>query len=451
MPPPEFTLQARYIFPVGAPPIESGTIRIAGERIVSVGTAQSSVDIDLGNAAIVPGFVNAHTHLELSTLRARELGGGDFAAWLKRVIAARATQSPAEVAHAVSRGIDASLSAGTTLIADISTSGRSWKELLRSPLRGVVFAELIGLKSDRAVQTALAARQFLEWANQQQEKEKEPANVAADEPFAALALPDGTPVELEAWPAQARSGRRLSPSLSPHAPYSTHPILYELAAAWGHRSHAPICTHLAETDQELRLLRDRAGPLREFLLSIGAWSEDWEPVGTDPSSYVIGRGSTHWLLAHGNYLTEEAIAALAGQASRTGSRCAIAYCPRTHNYFGHRSHPYGRMLSAGLIVCLGTDSLASTPSLSILDEMRFVHRRDRSLDGATLLGMGTIEGARALGCEQECGSLTPGKLADLAVIRLPSTNPSDPYELIFDSDEPVVRTMVGGRLVFQLR
>src|SRR5262245_22497543 len=143
MPPLELTLRARYIFPADAPPIESGTIRIAGERIVSVDAVQSNVDIDLGNSAIVPGFVTAHTHLELSTLRARNLGGGDFVAWLKRVIAARANQSPAEVAHAVSRGIDASLAAGTTLIGDISTSGRSWKELIRSPLRGIVFAELI--------------------------------------------------------------------------------------------------------------------------------------------------------------------------------------------------------------------------------------------------------------------------------------------------------------------
>jgi cytosine/adenosine deaminase-related metal-dependent hydrolase len=159
----------------------------------------------------------------------------------------------------------------------------------------------------------------------------------------------------------------------------------------------------------------------------------------------------NWLLAHGNYLTDDDIFQLGAHAESAASRRSVAFCPRTHHYFGHSQHPYAKMLSARVTVCLGTDSLASTPSLSVLDEMRFLHRRDPALGGAALLHMGTLAGAWALGREQETGSLTPGKFADLAVIRLPSRHSNDPHELLLDSAEPVMRTMVGGRFVFQLR
>jgi cytosine/adenosine deaminase-related metal-dependent hydrolase len=109
------------------------------------------------------------------------------------------------------------------------------------------------------------------------------------------------------------------------------------------------------------------------------------------------------------------------------------------------------MLAAGLTVCLGTDSLASTPSLSILDEMRFLHRRDESLPTATILQMATLAGATALGRESVCGSLTAGKFADLAVVRLADRDDEDPHRLLLQSDQPVTRSMIGGRIVFQMR
>ena len=243
------------------------------------------------------------------------------------------------------------------------------------------------------------------------------------------------------------------PSLSPHAPYSTHVLLYDLAAHWSKQSASPICTHLAESKEELRLLEHGDGPLRDFLQSIGAWDVDSAPFLCRTSDYVESRVArdADWLIAHGNYLTREDIVRLARPATGPGPRRSVVYCPQTHAYFGHRRHPYPDMFAAGLTVCLGTDSLASTPSLSILDEMRFLHRRDDSLPGPTLLHMATLAGAWALKREQHCGSLTPGKLADLAVIRLPDREDSLPYRLLLESDQPVTRTMIGGRFVFQMR
>ena len=144
-------------------------------------------------------------------------------------------------------------------------------------------------------------------------------------------------------------------------------------------------------------------------------------------------------------------APLPGEEGGYRRRLAIAFCPRTHAYFAHSRHPYRQMLDAGLVVCLGTDSLASTPTLSMLDEMRFLHGRDPSLPGATLLHMATLAGAWALRREDQCGSLTPGKFADLAVVRLPDRDEADPHNLLLESDQPVIKTMIAGRFVFQVR
>ena len=139
------------------------------------------------------------------------------------------------------------------------------------------------------------------------------------------------------------------------------------------------------------------------------------------------------------------------QNSPMSRQVAVAFCPRTHAYFAHPKHPYRALLEAGVTVCLGTDSLASTPTLGILDEMRFLHGRDPSLPGATLLHMATLAGAHALRREDVCGSLAPGEFADLAVIRLPDRDDEDPHRLLLESDGPVIRTMIGGRSAFEMK
>jgi cytosine/adenosine deaminase-related metal-dependent hydrolase len=462
MPPPDITVRARYVFPVDAPPLESAAVRIAGDRIVQIESGPAGPGVlDLGNAAILPGFVNAHTHLELSALRAKGFAASSFVDWLTRVIATRSGQTATQITHAVRRGIDASLSSGTTLVGDVSTSGRSWKELSRSPLRAVVFAEMLGLKEQRAAQTADAARQFLEWAGDP----ADPVLASTDDTIPDFADFDNDNDDndddddfrkLEAIPELPKTKpasplQRLTPSVSPHAPYSTQSALYDVAARWAVLSGAPLCTHLAETPEELRLLQSHDGPLRGFLHSIGAWHDEWKPAGPRPSDYVTGAESSqaHWLMAHGNYFGSDEIAKLAEPMRSGGPRRSIAFCPRTHAYFGHRPHPYREMLAAGLNVCLGTDSLASTATLSMLDEMRFLHRRDRTLPGATILEMATLAGARALERSETTGSLAPGKFADIAVVRLPDREATDPHELLLDSTGPVIRTMIAGKFVYQ--
>jgi cytosine/adenosine deaminase-related metal-dependent hydrolase len=352
-------------------------------------------------------------HLDLTPLPVhadRPDGSEDEVRWLRRVVEHRRSAAPESSRRAIARNIAASLAAGTTSVADISPAGASWPALSESPIRGVVFAEVVGLKRMRGIET----------------------NQAAWDWIASLGIEEEDPV------------RRLRPGLSPHAPYSTAGWLYERAAA----GKLPLSTHLAEMPEELTLLRSRGGPLRSFLEDIGAWDDDWEPLGPSPADY-LRQGElrrSDWLVAHGTYLSPDEFWGLRAPGDED-RRVAVAYCPRAHARFGHDPHPYRAMLERGVIVCLGTDGLASSPSLGVLDEVRFLHARDPSLSGPLLLTMSTLFGAWALRLEEVVGTLTPGKRADLAVVALPDRDASDPHELILEGDGTVVATMIDGEFV----
>lgn len=409
------TLAARYIFPVEGPPILNGGLTILDGRIAWLGSREERTpDYDLGDVAIVPGFVNAHTHLELSSLKGPPEpsvnGTENEVDWLRRVIAQRRSGSERSLRGAVTRNLAASVAAGTTALADITTAGLSWTQVSQAPVRGIVFSELIGLRRTRGLETTQEA-----WA------------------------------WLTRIKPQADAHPNVRAGLSPHAPYSTAGWLYHKAVS----GRLPLSTHLAEMPEELELLERRSGPLRQFLEELGAWDDEWEPIGSSPAEYVR-RGDLRqadWLIAHGTYFDPSEFWQLRPEAAPNGHRVAVAFCPRTHARFGHAPHPYRALLERGVVVCLGTDSLASSPSLSVLDEARFLHRSDPSLGGELLLTMATLFGAWALRVENVAGSLRVGKSADLAVIPLPARDEADPYNLIFESERPVAATVFQGELV----
>jgi len=404
-----YTLAARYLFPVEGAPIADGYLTVREGRIAEIGPALGrSADLDLGNVAITPGFVNAHTHLELSALEDDEPASPvDQVDWLQRVISQRRENSPEAIQATVSRNLAEALAAGTTTLGDITTAGASWPAIARAPIRAVVFAELIGLKRQRGLDTSHDAWQWI-------------SSIRPEDQITACS----------------------KPGLSPHAPYSTAGWLYHQAAD----SRLPLTTHLAEMPEEIELLERGNGRLKAFLKDLGAWDDEWEPIGPRPADF-IRRGELRkadWLIAHGNYLPPEDFWQLRGEAGLEGQRVAVAYCPRTHARFGHAPHPFRAMLERGVVVCIGTDSLASTPTLSVLDELRFLRQIDPSLGGELLLTMGTLFGAWALRAETVTGSLKPGKTADLAVIELPDRESDDPYSLLFESDRPVLKTVFDG-------
>ena len=393
----QWSLTARWVFPVDVPPLERGVVTIAGDRIAAVephGTR--TADYDLGNAAILPGLVNAHTHLDLSGARGRCPPTPQFTDWLRAVIRHRRNQTPEKTQADIRCGLAESLNYGTILLGDIAAEGASWNLLADAPLRSVIFYEMLGLPLERVKEVGSAS---------------------------------------EAWICSHSARKNCRPAVSPHAPYSTHVSLFygagKLAAAYKLR----LATHLAETQVELDLLENRSGPFFDLLNELNVWN----PKGIDrrPARYIRNcRSHTrNLLLVHCNYLPANVL---------IPPEATIVYCPRTHAAFGHPPHPFRDFLARGVRVALGTDSLASNPDLDVLAEAWFIHAKHPDVAGDVLLRMITLSGAEALGWADETGSLTPGKSADLIVLPLPDQATLDPHNLVLESKTGVRAVLFRG-------
>ncbi len=406
-------LQARLVFPVSAPPIVDGVVTLEGERILEVAPAGKAkcegidsgrVDlgrVDLGNVAILPGLVNVHTHLELSDAE-HPLGTPNmaFPDWIRLVIEFR-RQRAATDDSPVRRGLEEVVRCGTTLVGEIALSGWSPTEFDAASTDAIVFLEAIGLSHNRVSEKMAEARQHLATA----------------------------------------ASAKWRPGISPHAPYTVRPELFAGLVALAAEAHAPMAFHLAESREELQLLATGDGPFRELFEQLGVWDPAAIPRGTRPLDYLkrMASAGVQALAIHGNYLADDEIELLA----RHRKKLSVVYCPRTHAYFDHARHPLPRLLAAGANVALGTDSRASNPDLNLLEEMRFVRRDFPELSLATILELGTLRGAEALGLAESHGSLAPGKLANLAIIPLPDRD-ADPHELLFEAATARVQSVYRG-------
>jgi cytosine/adenosine deaminase-related metal-dependent hydrolase len=176
---------------------------------------------------------------------------------------------------------------------------------------------------------------------------------------------------------------------------------------------------------------------------LGRFPRRWKAPGGSPIELLSQWGvlSSAALLVHCNYLSQKDIELLAR------SRCSVVYCPRSSHYFGVGEHPWRGLRRRGVIVALGTDSLASSPSLSILDEMRFLANRHPEVSPEELLSMGTLDGARALGLVDKVGALRPGCWADLAVWELPRIGPPQAAEALIQDQLTAHACYVAGRRV----
>ena len=391
-----FSLTARWVFPVAGPPLANGVLSVR-EGTISAVERHGRADLDLGNAAILPGLVNAHTHLDLSGMRGLAPPSPDFTGWLRRVIAHRRARTPEQVQADVRAGLAECVRTGTTLVGDISgDGGSSYKALVTSGIRAVVFRELLGLPVEKAEQ--------------------------------AIAMG-------EQWLRTFQATDMVRPGLSPHAPYSTLVLVYVWAATTCERHGLPFATHLGESREEVELLEEHKGPFVEFLKDLAVWVDPESQFPLPGIGYypdLFYRGGPAKLFAHCNFVEPNDL-----------RNSNVAYCPRTHAAFGHPPHPFRDFLAHGVRVALGTDSLASNPDLDLLAEARFL-RQQTGVAGETLLRMATLSGAEALGWADVTGSLAVGKSADLIVVPLPERDASDPHDLVLASDLPVSRVMCRG-------
>lgn len=382
------TYRARWILPVERPPIENGYLVVEDDSIAELGKATPATGSaqDLGDVVLMPGLVNVHTHLEFSQL-ARPLGEAQsltLPEWIRLVIAERKRKrySPAT---AIQGGLRESLAAGVTTLGEISTSP---PDAYAGPANLMLFQEVIGFSTGRieSVFGELEAR----------------LNVSTHFPM----------------------------GISPHAPYTVHPDLLRRIVALARQRNLPVAMHLAESPEELDLLQHGRGLFQELLEARSMWDPDAIPPGTTIEQYLaVLADAPRGLVIHGNYLSQSEIKFLAARPATM----AVVYCPRTHNFFGHRPYPLEQLLAAGVTVALGTDSRASNPDLRLLDEARLVAAKHTGLSAQRIVELATLAGARALGMANRLGSLAPGKQADIIAIPC-SSMPEDPYDTILSCD-----------------
>jgi len=399
----KFALRARWVFPVESPPIPGGVVTIVDDRIVAVGTraAEGAAVEDLGEVALLPGLVNAHTHLEFSQLR-QPLGqpGLSLPEWIELVIGSRKQQS--DVTSGVLGGLRESLRGGVTTVGEIATANPRLDSPGALPT-WVAFHEVIGFSAARVESV------FAELTNRLQRSETTP------------------------WLG-----------ISPHAPYTVHPELLTRLVALGAERQLPVAMHLAESREELQLLGENAGPFRTLLEQRSMWDGKIFAAGRKPLDYLqVLADAPRALVIHGNYLT---LAEIQFLAQRRQSM-SVVYCPRTHAYFEHGAYPLLAMLEQGVTVALGTDSRASNPDLSLLAEMRYVAQSHPGISPEQVLALGTTSGATALGLDQTAGSLGPGKWANLFSIAMESDSQS-PLATILASDQLPQRVWLRGQLSF---
>ncbi len=392
----EFSLTARWVIPIDRPPVANGVITVSSGRILAVEPGRTrTADIDLGDVAILPGLVNAHTHLDLSGLRGMTPPTTDFVAWLRQVIAQRRIQTTEVVAADIRAGLQECLNAGTTVIGDIAAGGQSWDILAAASCRSVVYFELLGLSKVRAQQSWSAATGWLRTRGLRQ---------------------------------------NCRPGLSPHAPYSVRASLIRAANLLAAERSLPLAIHLGESLAEAELIDCRQGPMVAFLQDMGVFDPDGL-IHSVPDLISQISANDHHLLVHGNYLEPGAV---------IGRGVNIVYCPRTHHAFGHAPYPLAGLVRAGARVALGTDSLASNPDLSVFREAQFVRAHHPDVAPTDILRMATINGATALGWDEGCATLTPGKAADLAVVELSGSEGEDLASLVLDASSRVSGTMIAG-------
>ncbi|MGC2235903.1 MAG: amidohydrolase family protein [Pyrinomonadaceae bacterium] len=421
-------LSAGYVLPISAEPVEDGAVVIEKDKILAVGKREEILETypgakheNFGEAAILPGFVNAHSHLEITAMRGfLDEFDGDFYSWLITLTKTRAeklTDEDIEIAAAF--GALEGARAGVTCFGDIGRFGKAGFEALKkNGLRGILF----------------------------QETEFSPGNEKAEEDFARL---NEKFLELrETETALVKAG------LSPHSPYTVSEKLFEKIAGYAIDENIKITVHAAESDEEQNLLVSGEGFFLEIYRRFGL---EWCAPNCTPVEYLakIGVLEAKPLLAHCVKVSETDIELISASDSR------IAHCPKSNAKFGHGIAPLEKFLDKKIKTSFGSDSVASNNTCDILEEARFATLaartragRQRFLSAAEIIETATLGGARALGLETETGTIETGKQADLIAVSLENVAQMpihDVYSaLLFASNARDVKmTMVAGREIYR--
>jgi 5-methylthioadenosine/S-adenosylhomocysteine deaminase len=438
---------ARWVLPIASPLIQDGAIAVDNSRIIAVGSRSVVVSRfpdcrieDFGQAAILPGFVNAHSHLELTVMRGfLEQEESDFLAWLRKLTFARMAMTPEDLLVSATCGAIEAARAGITCLADASSAATEAMKALREVgLRGIVYQESFGPDPKLAAENLAKLREQIRSMREQESD-------------------------------LVRAG------VSPHAPYTVSAPQLELISRLAIDEKLPVMMHAAESRAEKSFMLEGSGVFAEGLKARGI---DWQAPGVSTIQYLARHGilETEPLLAH-CIDVDDADLDLIRQ-----SRAGIAHCPKSNAKLGHGRAPFAKFLAHEINVGLGSDSVASNNTCDLLEEARFATLLARLDDGGSSprvskgsnetiralpdgratapvtaeqsLFVATLGGARALGLDDQIGALAEGMQADIAIVGLngahqqPVNNPTE--ALVFSSSgRDVVMTMVAGKEVYR--
>ena len=379
---------ADWILPVNQPPIANGAIVVdEAQRIIYAGPRANMPDCDVieeyKGQAILPGLINAHTHLEFSDLH-QPLGeaGMEFTRWISEVVAYRIKHG-VDKAGAIKAGIEESIKSGVAAIGEIASQ----------PVEVSVYAE--------------SSECFL--------------NVFQEALGAKMSDYDETILQLKKNTGLLQA-LEVAPGISPHAPYSVPPALLERLIALAEKKQMPVAMHIAETIAEREFVEHRRGPFLEMLKEFGVWRPEMYPAEGSILQIIQSLSrAVRSLVIHGNYLNEAELDFIA----TVKDKMSIVFCPRTHHYFRHTEYPLDQILNRSINLAIGTDSRASNPDLNLMSELKEIHQRFPNLSPEMILKMGTINGATALGVADRLGTLEKGRAGRFCFVKL--TNANDPY------------------------
>lgn len=418
-----FRLKARWVVPCDGDPIEDGFVECDGGRIAGFGAWQPALScIDLGDIAILPGFVNVHSHLEYTILRGIE-EDLSFFPWIRSLVEWKQFVEPSDWLVSAQLGAVEMAMSGVTTVGDASDSGASVAALATSGLRGVVYREFFGLET------------------------------SLDGPDLVRRLGERVS-EMQGQIERFGVGSRILAGVSPHAPYTVRSDLFQLVAEYCLSRGLRQMVHVDESLAEQAWMRHGSGPFAEMY---ERRKLPWRPQGMSSFSYLerCGAFAAPTLAAHCVHTDLDDTDAMRKQS------VAVAHCPRSNAKLGSGIAPVGRYLDAGVELGLGTDSPLTANAMDFFEEIRAMIYQSRLVDlqmpgvgTRRALGIATRGGARALGIESTTGSLAPGLAADLIGVRLDGIHmapaPEDNCEsaLVFSArPNDVVWTMVEGRIV----
>lgn len=421
---------AQYILPISSEPLRDGALLVRDGAIRDIGRADmlklrypEEEVRDFGLAAVMPGLVDAHTHLDNSVMRGI-VHDVPYATWLASVLEQNAKMETSDwFDSAVLGGLDA-LSSGITTVADITATGASCMAVQKLGLRAVIYREA-GAMDKRRVDYAMRAaeRDIFNWRE----------SVDTD---------------------------RVTIGIAPAAIYTVHPSVFTRVSEFACKENLPVAMHLAGSREESNFVRYGSSQFSVHGMDDKRGFVEippWMPTGVSPVRYALNWGafeSPQVLAVHGVHVDDDDIKKLRAY------NVSVAVCPRCNAQLGMGVAPVGEFLKAGLNVGFGTDSPAATDSTDMFMEMRLGMLIQRAvnvgefLDSETALEMATIGGARALGLDDKVGTLDVGKRADIIAVDLSSSHQSPAADAVSAvvntcNGTDVLMTMVDGKVLYE--